>query len=238
MARATKASPTQTTPRSTTAPKDEASATSTITEALTPAQEAELDRRSVDKTNSEVTRRMGTLSVILQGTPHTDLRNCLFARAEIFFRCELQYEAAGRKRDHARYELGETLNAYQRLYEKTWPTMRERLAHALRVNEKTVDRMIKEYLLQKQISKVERVVAKRLGHNPKSKALVAELVEIGSKDGPCLSESEAYIRIPIAARRMNEKLRQDADEDPLRDNVEKAIARYLKTIPPDERVSG
>lgn len=221
-------------PKSVTTPKGVTSAAAAITEALTPAAEAELDRKSAEKTNSEVTLRMGTLSETLKELPETELRKSLFARAEIYFRCDLQYDAVGRKRDHARYELGETLNGFQRHYEKTWPTMREQLAKGLGVDEKTVDRIIKEYLLQKQISKAERVVAKRLGLNPKSKALVAELVEIASKDGPCLSEKEAYNRVPIAAVRMNTKLTKTAD--PVRDDCIKAVTKYLKTISPDERV--
>jgi hypothetical protein len=231
---ATPATSKKATPKSVTTPKGVTSAASTITEALTPAAEAELDRRSAEKTNVEVTLRMGTLSETLKELPETELRKSLFARAEMYFRCDLQYEAAGRKRDHARYELGETLYRFQRDYEKTWPTMREQLAKGLGVDEKTVDRIIKEYLLQKQISKTERIVAMRLGLNPKAKALVAELVEIARKDGPCLSEKEAHSRVPIAAVRMNAKLTKRAD--PARDNCEKAITAYMKTLPPDERI--
>src|SRR5271166_5710826 len=84
---------------------------------------AEKDKGSAERINSQVAEHMHDFSICLADINPTDLtsdeseqemeqRGRLSFAVETMMRCELQVRAAWRKRDHARFELGEQLAGF------------------------------------------------------------------------------------------------------------------------------
>ena len=122
--------------------------------ALTMTDIAEKDKESAKKIDSRVTERMTSFSGSLAEIKPTGLtpaesqqeaehRNKLSIAVEVFIRCDLQFKAAGRKRDHARFELGEQIAGFRPFYkgERVWGAVKSKLAEGLGVSGKTIDRI-------------------------------------------------------------------------------------------------
>jgi hypothetical protein len=235
---ATKATPKKAALKSVTSPKGVTSAVSTI---------AAKDKESVERTDYTVADKMTAFSSSLadikptgltpaESTQEAEHRKKLSIAVEVFIRCDLQLAAAGRKRNHARFELGEQIAGLRPFYkgERVWGAVKSKLAEGLGVTGKTVDRIIESYDSQKQITKVERVVAGRLNIRV-TPDLVKELVDIQLEEGICKTEQDAYRRVEQASEQIKQEAKNMAAFDPLRETCVKALSKYLQTLAPDQR---
>jgi hypothetical protein len=209
---------------------------------------AEKEKESAARIDSTATEKMTAFSRSLADIQPTGLtpaeskqeaaqRGKLSIAVEVFIRSDLQFKAAGRKRDHARYEFGEQLAGFKLFYkpDRVWGAVKNKLAEGLGFrSSKTIDRIIDNYESQKQITKAERVVAGRLDI-PVTPALVKELVVTQLKEGICKTEQDAYRRVEQASKQVEQKAEKMAAADPLRESCVKALGNYLKTIAPDKR---
>jgi hypothetical protein len=205
----------------------------------TKAEIADADRKSAASTEVDVKEKVATFATKMdwlkpKDAAETELRKNLFVAAETYFRSDELYKAAGRRLLRARRELGAVLEGYKTHYKTEWNPVCTKLAEALGVSEKTVERYIELYLLKRKISTWENAVAERLEINV-DKALVRELVDVRLKDGVCQSEKEAYRRVKLADERVKAKGKSEQDVDPSRAACLKALVKYLKKLDPEER---
>src|ERR1039458_1880685 len=105
---------------------------------------AEKDKESAARSDSTVTEKMTGFSrslsdIQLTGLTQTESEQEAEQRAklsiavEVFIRSDLQFKAAGRKRDHARYEFGEQLAGFKLFYkpDRVWGAVKSKLAEGL-----------------------------------------------------------------------------------------------------------
>lgn len=207
---------------------------------------AEKDKESAARIDSTVTEKMTAFSrslsdIQLTGLTQTESEQEAEQRAklsiavEVFIRSDLQFKAAGRKRDHARYEFGEQLAGFKLFYklDRVWGAVKNKLAEGLGFrSSKTIDRIIDNYESQKQITKAERVVAVRLDI-PVTPALVKELVETQLKEGICKTEQDAYRRVEQASKQVEQKAEKMAAADPLRESCDHQLHPGFPFWPPN-----
>ena len=92
--------------------------------------------------------------------------------------------------------------------------------------------MIDVYERQKLITKLQRVVAGRLGYSL-TPDFVRDLLTMRLKDGDCLTEQEAHRRVTLANE--NAKAAKTHQHNPLRFACFNALLKYFKTLDRDAR---
>src|ERR1039458_6388955 len=105
---------------------------------------AEKEKESAARIDSTATEKMTAFSRSLADIQPTGLppaeskqeaaqRGTLSIAVEVFIRSDLQFKAAGRKRDHARYEFGEQLAGFKLFYkpDRVWGAVKSKLAEGL-----------------------------------------------------------------------------------------------------------